>query len=363
MTGRARSINRRKFEPAELRAIVERTDAPPAQVLEGYRRLLAARVAQPAFHPDADQQVLKTNEPSLVGFVRHSTDRSQKILVLGNLGPQKQSVDVRTLTGLRRAGPLANWRSWGTGMAHARLSRATGPDEVTLDEITLSLSPEGIAVQSPAGSANITAKPLGGILWQVRDGETTRRVHLHQTDGTVTLARDGTRLSFALSDPMTAAEEADDGGDSIAAPLPGVVKALTVAPGTAVAAGDVLVVMEAMKMEHSLTAPRDGTVAEVTVRVGEQVDDAVLGVALGAGLFRHRQVSEQWTALLALAGLFGSLPRRCGRVCHPARRPRTGPIVACVQAPQQRLPATHQACADLHWIAWSWSCLLHQLFK
>jgi 3-methylcrotonyl-CoA carboxylase alpha subunit len=135
-------------------------------------------------------------------------------------------------------------------------------------------------VESASGPANITAKPLGGILWQVRDGETTRRVHLHQTDGTATLARGGTRLSFALSDPMTAADEADDGGDSIAAPLPGIIKALTVAPGAAVAAGDVLVVMEAMKMEHSLTAPRDGTVAEVTVRVGEQVEEGALLITL-----------------------------------------------------------------------------------
>jgi 3-methylcrotonyl-CoA carboxylase alpha subunit len=38
--------------------------------------------------------------------------------------------------------------------------------------------------------------------------------------------------------------------------------------------------MEAMKMEHSLTAPRDGTVAEVMVRVGEQVDEGTLLISL-----------------------------------------------------------------------------------
>ncbi len=240
----------------------------------------------------SDAKGLTTNIAFLERLIRHQGIRSGALdtgligrdLAVLTKAPEATPADLAlagaALTGLLRAGPLANWRSWGTGMTHARLTRATRPGEVTLDEITLNLSPEGIAVESASGPANITAKPLGGILWQVRDGETTRRVHLHQTDGTVTLARDGTRLSFALSDPMTAADEADDGGDSIAAPLPGIVKALTVAPGTAVAAGDVLVVMEAMKMEHSLTAPRDGTVAEVTVRVGEQVEEGALLITL-----------------------------------------------------------------------------------
>ena len=55
---------------------------------------------------------------------------------------------------------------------------------------------------------------------------------------------------------------------------------MNVAPGAGVAAGDVLAVMEAMKMEHSLTAPRDGTVAEVAVRAGEQVEEGALLITL-----------------------------------------------------------------------------------
>ena len=43
--------------------------------------------------------------------------------------------------------------------------------------------------------------------------------------------------------------------------MPGLVKQLAAAAGAAVARGDVLVVLEAMKMEHALTAPRDGVIA------------------------------------------------------------------------------------------------------
>ena len=54
--------------------------------------------------------------------------------------------------------------------------------------------------------------------------------------------------------------------------MPGLVKAVFVAPGQAVAAGDRLAILEAMKMEHTLTAARDGTVAEVLAAAGDQVE-------------------------------------------------------------------------------------------
>ena len=61
------------------------------------------------------------------------------------------------------------------------------------------------------------------------------------------------------------------------APMPGKVVQLRVAEGDPVTAGQVLLIMEAMKMEHTVTAPRDGTVAQVSVVAGEQVDaDALL---------------------------------------------------------------------------------------
>jgi biotin carboxyl carrier protein len=50
------------------------------------------------------------------------------------------------------------------------------------------------------------------------------------------------------------------------------VVALHVAPGDVVSAGDALVVLEAMKMEHRLTADADATVLEVVVAVGDAVD-------------------------------------------------------------------------------------------
>ena len=53
--------------------------------------------------------------------------------------------------------------------------------------------------------------------------------------------------------------------------MPGSVIAVHAKAGDAVTKGQPLVVVEAMKMEHTLTAPTDGTVADVLVRVGQQV--------------------------------------------------------------------------------------------
>jgi propionyl-CoA carboxylase alpha chain len=54
--------------------------------------------------------------------------------------------------------------------------------------------------------------------------------------------------------------------------MPGAVLRVAVEPGQAVTAGDVVLVLEAMKMEHPVTAPADGVVAELAVGVGSQVD-------------------------------------------------------------------------------------------
>jgi 3-methylcrotonyl-CoA carboxylase alpha subunit len=63
------------------------------------------------------------------------------------------------------------------------------------------------------------------------------------------------------------------------APMPGKVIELRVAEGDSVKAGQVLLIMEAMKMEHTVTAPHDGTIASVSVAAGDQVDaDALLAV-------------------------------------------------------------------------------------
>ncbi len=78
----------------------------------------------------------------------------------------------------------------------------------------------------------------------------------------------------------TGAEEEASGESRVLSPMPGLVRLVSVAEGVSVAKGDRLVTMEAMKMELSLTAPRDGKVATVNVAVGDQVNEGALLVQL-----------------------------------------------------------------------------------
>jgi len=233
-----------------------------------------------------------TNIAFLERLVRHEGIRAGRIdtgligrdLAALTESPEPEAADLAVagaaLTGLLRPAPLAGWRSWGTGATHAALCRATGAGEAALHEVALRPRPGGLSAESDGATADLAAESLCGALWQVIEGAGRRHVYLHEGPGTVTLVRDGRRMAFALTDPMAAAEEAEEGGDSIAAPLPGIVQSLSVAAGDTVAAGDVLAVMEAMKMEHSLTAPRDGKVADVMVRAGDQVEEGALLISL-----------------------------------------------------------------------------------
>ncbi|RVC91040.1 pyruvate carboxylase, partial [Mesorhizobium sp. M2A.F.Ca.ET.017.03.2.1] len=77
-----------------------------------------------------------------------------------------------------------------------------------------------------------------------------------------------------------ARRKAEPGNEGhVGAPMPGVVSALAVAPGQAVKAGDVLLSIEAMKMETALHAERDGEIAEVLVKAGDQIDAKDLLIA------------------------------------------------------------------------------------
>ena len=80
--------------------------------------------------------------------------------------------------------------------------------------------------------------------------------------------------------PRYPISSSDDFGGGLVAPMPGAILSIDIKPGDTVKKGDVLVILEAMKMEHRITAPRDGIVGSVQTSVGEQVENEQLLVTL-----------------------------------------------------------------------------------
>jgi biotin carboxyl carrier protein len=70
-------------------------------------------------------------------------------------------------------------------------------------------------------------------------------------------------------------------GEKVAAPMPGTIVSVNVSDGQAVKKGDVLVVLEAMKMENEIKAPKDGTITGISVNKGESVDTGATLVTIG----------------------------------------------------------------------------------
>lgn len=72
--------------------------------------------------------------------------------------------------------------------------------------------------------------------------------------------------------PKAPAASGAQGGTKVAAPMPGTILDVKVAPGATVKKGDVICVLEAMKMENEIPAPADGVVASVNVQKGSSVN-------------------------------------------------------------------------------------------
>jgi 3-methylcrotonyl-CoA carboxylase alpha subunit len=94
--------------------------------------------------------------------------------------------------------------------------------------------------------------------------------------GDIAVFERGETWTLSLYDPFAAAEEQGGTADRITAPMPGKVIQVLVRPGDAVKRGQPLAVLEAMKMEHTLSASADALVATVDVSAGDQVNEGAV---------------------------------------------------------------------------------------
>jgi 3-methylcrotonyl-CoA carboxylase alpha subunit len=120
---------------------------------------------------------------------------------------------------------------------------------------------------------------LAGLLG---DGRLDASVVLHEE--TLHVFAHGAHWQLGWSPPLAHAGDEDDEAGSVAAPMPGKVIALLVEAGATVRRGQPLLVMEAMKMEHTIAAPADGVVERLPYRVGDQVAEGAALVGFAASV-------------------------------------------------------------------------------
>ncbi|MGQ0778145.1 MAG: ATP-binding protein [Pseudonocardiales bacterium] len=186
------------------------------------------------------------------------------LLALLALEPTGPVVDPFTIPGGWRIGEPA-WTTW-------RL-QASGPDAAD------------VRVRGRADAAEVAvdgAAPVSAAAW--RDGDdlmvtldgTTRRYTCARDGAMLWLGRDGHSWALREPEPLDATRPGEQGGP-VRAPMPGTVTFVDVEEGQQVTAGTRLLVIEAMKMEHALTAPTDGVIRDLRAHPGATVArDAVL---------------------------------------------------------------------------------------
>ena len=152
---------------------------------------------------------------------------------------------------------LRGWRLNAPASETVSLRRGAEVHEVELRDGRFFVAGGGRAL-SDSGPAPASAR-VGGEIWVVT-GEATWRL--------------------AVVDPLGAAETAAGGASAaLSAPMPGTVVAVEAAPGAEVEAGAVLMVIEAMKVEHTIRAPAAGRIDAVHYRVGDAVEEGAALVA------------------------------------------------------------------------------------
>ncbi len=136
----------------------------------------------------------------------------------------------------------------------------------------LSYGREGLSLQVGAGeAAALRFTPQGDGLWVQHAERLHSTLYWQGEVAHVFTPRGAARIG--LLDPLAHAGEAAEEGGRLTAPMPGKVVSFAVKAGDKVKAGQALAVMEAMKMEHTIAAPHDGTVAELLYAPGDQVTE------------------------------------------------------------------------------------------
>ncbi len=187
-----------------------------------------------------------------------------------DLTPVVAAQAVLALIGLDRAPrPLDGFALWSPVMQD--LALACG-DDILRCQIT-ACGPGEIDVSV---NGQIVAARHGANGWRF-DGQPGAAVFVE--DESATVFGDPTFVLRRV-DPLDVDAGAGTSGDLVEAPMPGLVRQVFVSVGAEVAKGDRLAILEAMKMEHSLLAARDGVVAEVMVEAGSQVEAGAVLIRL-----------------------------------------------------------------------------------
>jgi len=243
-----------KDRPAALEALgaaLSRTEVAGSTVNTAF---LAALAADPDFSAgDVDTGLIARHQPGLTEIPPPGAETiASAALAASGAGALPPSNDPwSSIAGYAHfhSGARRIWLKFGEDDIAARVSvRPDGRFQIALDR-----------PHDNANSHDFRAAP-----------------RLARWPGHITVFEGAVGYAFAVPDPLARADEAAAGSGSLRAPMPGLVKLVRVAKGDSVTKGQPLLILEAMKMEHTIAAPHDGVIAEIATDGAQVTDGTVL---------------------------------------------------------------------------------------
>jgi acetyl/propionyl-CoA carboxylase alpha subunit len=228
------------------------------------RDLLVAILSHPEFEAGAtDTGFLERHEPAVL---QHGSRHPDLVAV------HAAAATLALLARQRAAAPVARHAPLGWSNAPLPAFRQTLTSDGEPVEVSVRFTRAGVEITVDETVLDgLTVLRAGDDLVDLEIAGLRHRVTVDQHDRRVDT--DSALGSLALLEqPRLPEPGAQVAVGSLVAPMPGSVVRVNVSVGDPVTAGQVLVVLEAMKMEHSITAPADGVVAELSAAEGAQVD-------------------------------------------------------------------------------------------
>jgi 3-methylcrotonyl-CoA carboxylase alpha subunit len=267
-TNRAGAVRRLRAALAEYQVVGVTTNLA----------FLGAVAAHPAYAAaELDTRFLDRHRDDLVGGDGPASDTVLAVVCLDEI--RRRAGDAERAAAASQD-PYSPWnRTDGWRLNADYHHTLTFVDAGELVRVVAHYRPGEVLLDLPGGrvAARLGRGGPGELVADLGGARIRATVVRNGADRVVMIQGRGHRL--AVYDPDATAER-DVGGGSLVAPMPGKVVAVMVQPGAEVKKGAPLLVLEAMKMEHTVVSPRDGRVAEVRFETGALVGEGAQLVVL-----------------------------------------------------------------------------------
>jgi 3-methylcrotonyl-CoA carboxylase alpha subunit len=290
----AKIIVHDRDRPAALRRLQRALAETEVVGVRTNTALLARIAAHPAFAAgEIDTGFIERHKETVIPRVEPADDRALALATLARLLDWRREAAARAAASSEPGSPwnrVDGWRLNGAG--HDEVRWRTGDQDVAVvahyrraaSGAASPDGPEAVDCRLEVGGTMLDARAAvergGSLRATLGPAVTWARVVRHvANDGGVDYVvfadGDSGGRTLRLVDPrdVSAADAAGASGGGLKAPMPGKIIDVKVRDGERVSRGQAVIVLEAMKMEHTLVAPADGVVRKVLYGAGDQVQD------------------------------------------------------------------------------------------